>query len=126
MFNSSRISNIIITDRSPAIIIPLSQIKIVPLELTQQQEQEQEQEQEQYVQNERTNIPNENLVFNNNKTKRLDDTEHINKFNNDDNDNDDEKRRGAYTKTDTIKVYYFYYATCITYIVMDSMVVICC
>ena len=32
-------------------------------------------------------------------------------------------RRGTYTKTDTIKVYYFYYATCITYIVMDSVVV---
>ena len=33
-------------------------------------------------------------------------------------------RRGTYTKTDTIKVYHFYYATCITYIVMDSVVVV--
>ena len=33
-------------------------------------------------------------------------------------------RRGIYTKTDTIKVYCFYYATCITYIVMDSSVVV--
>ena len=33
-------------------------------------------------------------------------------------------RRDTYTKTDTIKVYYFNYATCITYIVMDSVVVV--